>query len=250
MILVVASRVDEVAEKLVSVLPGDAAMLTSVELSQSGWAVRRGDVLASSFVARGQTFESARVSGVVGLLPCIFEQELVDIVPEDRAYVAQEMTAFLIYWLSSLDCPRLNPPTAGCLSGPLWGPERWVVEAARAGLDVQPVHRCTRGAGRARPPRRQSEVASAGPAASGTTDSPNEFVTVTVVGDACLGHDDAALRRQSRALASATRIPLLDVRWVESDTGFMFCGAEPFPDLSQPGMAAAVRDFFERADRR
>lgn len=258
MILVVASRVDDVAERLLSALPDDAALLTSVDLSQPAWSVRPREA-SSSFVAGGQKLESARVRGVVGMLPSIFEQELVDIAPDDRAYVAAEMTAFLVYWLSTLDCPKLNRPTAGCLSGPNWRPERWVVEAAGAGLKVEPLRRGTRtpdvpGSQVTRGSVASSQAAGRRAASIAETadgiDSTRRFAKVTVVGDVCLGAADAPLQHQARALASATGFGLLEVEFVDSGDGFRFRGAEPFPEMSQPGMGEAVRAFFEGAGRR
>ena len=159
------------------------------------------------------------------LLPCIFAKELVDIHLEDRAYVAAEMTAFLIDWLSSLDCPKLNPPTAGCFSGPMWRPEHWVVKAAAAGLPVEPLRRSTR-------------------PASGDDGTDPAHVTVTVVGRQCLGHPDEILHRHARALAGAADVGLLGVDFVRFGDSFRFCGADPFPDPSQAGVFEAIADYF------
>ncbi len=58
-----------------------------------------------------------------------------------EAYVSAEMTAFLLSWLSGLDCPILNRPTPNCLSGPGWRQEQWIHLAARLGIPVDPVQR-------------------------------------------------------------------------------------------------------------
>ncbi len=250
MLLVVASRVDEVARRLASEFPGEAALLTSVDLSQPGWALRPGTAADSTFVAGGCKHESGVVTGVVCLLPCIFERELVDIHRDDRSYVAAEMTAFLIYWLSSLDCPKLNPPTAGCLSGPIWRPEHWVVTAAAAGLPVEPLRRSTwdeeDGGGRT---GSGAEGSASGGVAGSDKEPDLERATVTVVGRQCLGHADDELQRQAQTLASAAEVGLLDVDFVRAGGGFRFCGADPFPDLSQAGAFEAVAEFFDAAGR-
>ena len=69
-------------------------------------------------------------------VPAVFEDELTDIMFSDRSYVAAEMTAFLLFWLSRLRCPVLNEPTATCLAGRYWRREQWIDQAARAGIAV------------------------------------------------------------------------------------------------------------------
>lgn len=228
MILIVASCVDEVAQRLLAELPQDSAqLLTPRDLSLPGWEVNSGSPVDSIYIASGRKLESRAISGVVCLLPRIFESELVHIEPVDRAYVASEMTAFLIFWLSSLPCPKLNPPTPGCMSGPYWPAERWLIEAASAGLPVKPLGRSTR-------------------CNSGPCQVPEECTTVTVAGQCCLGDDDPELGRHARSLASAVNVDLLEVSFVRDNASFWFSGADPFPELSQPGTTDAIWNFFTR----
>ena len=228
MILIVASRVDEVAQRLLAELPQNSAqLLTPHDLSLPGWRVSGRTAADSTCMAGGGKLESRAISGLVCLLPCIFERELVQIEPEDRAYVATEMTAFLIFWLSTLTCPKLNPPTPGCMSGPYWQTERWLFEAASVGLPIKKMGRSTHG------------ILS-------QCQSPEDCTTVTVVGRQCLGDIDPDLRRQARALASAVNVDLLEVSFTRDNAIFCISGANPFPELSQPGTAEAIWDFFGR----
>jgi hypothetical protein len=230
-ILVVASRVDDVAQRLVAELPENSAeLLTCLDLSLPGWRVGAEAASDSICIAGGRKLEPRTISGVVCLLPYIFEQELVHIEPEDRAYVASEMTAFLLFWLDTLTCPKLNAPTAACLSGPHWAPERWRMAAASAGLAVKPIRRSTRLTARSDP-------------------SPERRITVIVVGGHSLGQDDQELRRQARSLASAVGVDLLSVHFAEHKGTPHFLGADVFPDLSQPGAAEAIWDFFSGGRR-
>jgi hypothetical protein len=41
------------------------------------------------------------------------------------------MKAFLLSWLSQLNCLVFNRPTPLCLSGPSWRPEQWTYAAAQ-----------------------------------------------------------------------------------------------------------------------
>ncbi|MCZ6662326.1 MAG: hypothetical protein O6951_05310 [Actinobacteria bacterium] len=228
MILIVASRVDNVAQRLSTELPqGSARLLTPRDLSVPGWRVSAASPLSSTCIAGGEELEAKAITGVVCLLPCVFQQELVHIEPEDRAYVAAEMTALLVFWLSSLKCPKLNPPTAGCLSGPRWPLERWLAEAAATGLPVKPIRRSTR------------------PVPN--PDQPVEgCITVTVAGRHFLGHDDPKLRRDARSLASAVGVDLLSVHFAKGVAGYYFVGADTFPDLSQARATDAIWDFFNQ----
>ena len=86
----------------------------------------------------GRSVVTVEITGVLTRLTHIWEQELVQIVAEDRRYVVAEMSAFLMSWLSALDCPVLNRPVPGCLSGPSWRPEQWAAAATRADMRVAP----------------------------------------------------------------------------------------------------------------
>src|SRR5215208_2683196 len=100
MILVVASRVDPVAHRLIRELPkGSAVLLSCLDLSSPGWRVSSTEADSSVCVADGLLLEEREIDGVLTLLPCVFEQELVHIRPLERRYVAAEMTAFLTFWL-------------------------------------------------------------------------------------------------------------------------------------------------------
>ena len=148
MLVVVASRYDEIARSLVDCWAKQGAkLLTCDDLSVVGWrhSLRGvgGDsspLLDSTAVVDGQVVGVEEISGVLIRLPYVFEQELLHIVPDDRAYVAAEMQAFLISWLSRLKCPVLNRPTPSYLLGANWRPQQWVYAAAQVGIPVRPVH--------------------------------------------------------------------------------------------------------------
>jgi hypothetical protein len=226
MILVVASRVDPVARKLVRELPeGSTVLLTCLDLSSPGWHVSSNEADSSVCVASGQLLDESEIDGVLTLLPCVFDQELVHIHSRERGYVAAEMTAFLKFWLSGLRCPKLNAPSAGCLSGPGWRPERWVVAAAEAGLPVKPVRRGTR---------------SSGPQGG----AHRSRVAVTVMGEYYLGDGRPELRRRARSLASAAGLELLRVEFEEEGDDYLFFAASAFPDLAEAGAADAIWSYF------
>jgi hypothetical protein len=224
LILIVASQVDDAARRLLADFPpGESALLTCRDLSSPGWHVSSMDARAQAVVAGGACFAASRITGVLTVLPCVFERELVHIEEEDREYVASEMTAFLLYWLSGLRCPLLNRPTAGCLSGPNWRVEQWARLAAQLGIPAVPHSRATAGL----------------PTAGAET----ERTQVTVVGQQFCGAPDETLRYRTRALAQAAGVDMLTAAFL-CDSG-LFAGTEPLADLDSLEVRRAIVRFFE-----
>ena len=178
---------------------------------------------SSTVVIGGRSIAADGISGVLTRLPHVPERELVRISREDRRYVAAEMTAFLRSWLSTLRCPVLNRPVSTSLSGPGWCQEQWIHTAARLGIPVRPMRR---------------SIAFPADAAEAVPDPPD--VTVTVVGERCLGPVNGVLAAQARSLARAAGVDLLSVRFGK---GQELLGADPWPDVSSPEVADAILEY-------
>jgi len=134
-IIILASSADAVAIDLPARLArSDIAVVTPTDLSQPGWSYRPGR-RESAIVVGGEMLQCHDIAAVVTRLPWVSDVELPHIVASDRSYVAAEMGAFLLAWLSEIDCPVANRPRPNCLCGPFWRHERWVLEAARIGLE-------------------------------------------------------------------------------------------------------------------
>lgn len=231
MILVIASRHDLVARALVGRWAAHGArLLTSADLSAAGWRHHSDAAGTSTLLVGGRVIPAREVSGVLTRLPCVFERELVRIAPVHRAYVAAEMTAFLTFWLSDLPCPVLNRPTPGCLAGPNWRREQWVHAAARAGIPVRSVRRCV------------------GVSAGLSPEAPYPHpITVTVVGDRCVGRVTRRLAAQARHLADTARLDLLAVRFSGPGPGAHFVDADPWPDIAaDPAVTDAVIEYLQK----
>lgn len=232
MLVVVASRQDEAARALVTRWRiHDARLLTCEDLSRPGWRFDPGASHLSTAVVGGRRIRCREIGGVLIRLACVGEWDLEHIAAVDRAYVASEMTAFLLAWLSGLACPVVNRPTPLCLSGPNWRPEQWTHAAASLGIQVRPVDR--------RVARRSADV-SPGDAASCPT-------TVTVVGSRCLGTQDEVLRVQARRLAEAAGVSLVGLRFGGRDGEYTFLGADLWPDPTTDEVAGAVLAHFQGA---
>jgi hypothetical protein len=233
MVVVVATEWDQAARAFASRWAArDVHVLTPPDLSVAGWCQRVGVPGHAMAVVAGVVVPQEEITGVLVRLPAIVEEGLPAIASADRSYVAAEMNAFMLFWLSSLSCPVLNQPTPAYLPGPFWRRESWVHRAAAAGIPVQPVHR----------------RAALQPATGGATVP--FAATVTVVGERSFGDADAVLHRHARRLARSTEVELLAVQFTGRDRRARLVNADLFPDLSDDRIAEAVLEHFDRASER
>jgi hypothetical protein len=229
-IIIVANRWDETSHAVASRWsPHDVGVLTAQDLSTAGWNQCLPTMGDPAGVIERKRVSHREISAVLTRLPCIFAAELTDIVPEDRSYVAAEMTSFLLFWLSRLTCPMLNRPTPICLCGPYWRREKWLHVAAQAGIPVQPV----------------SRVASmkAGLTERGVLPA---TTTLTVVGSRVFGDSELCLHQQALRLARLAGVDLVSVDFSSRERGAYFVGANVSPDLSDHRIADAVLEFLQR----
>jgi hypothetical protein len=217
MLVIVADAEDPDAAELVELWRHhDAQLLSIADLSVAGWCHRVASPGAGTAVVAGRVTPVGQITGVLTLLPCVFAERLLHIVPEDRAYVAAEMTAFLASWLSDLTCPVLNPPTPGWLTGPNWRPAQWIHAAASLGVPVHPARYGTAG------------------------DTASAKASVTVVADQCFGDVDGLLATSARRLASLAGVEMLTVHFDGSSADARMVGAEIRPDLRLLAISEAV----------
>lgn len=222
MIVILASQHDATARDLAARWAAhDAELLTPRGLSTAGWRHRLGSPEDSTAVLGGRRVPVREVEGVLSRIWCVGTAELTHIVPADREYVSMEMTAFLLSWLTTLECPVLNRPSPSCLAGPNWRAEEWTHRAARLGIPVRPKVR--RSAMGAEPPREEFAM-----------------TTVTVVGDWALGAADNALKAHARRLAEHAGTGLLDVYFDGAGADAAFAGVNLWPDISRAEVADAM----------
>lgn len=232
MFVVIAGQHDEIARAFAA---HDGAhelgVMTSLDLACAGWRHNLGAAHAGTAVVAGRCVPVSEIEGVVTRLPYVWESELAHIAAPERAYVAGELSAFLLAWLTALRCPVLNRPAPASLTGPGWRLPQWLQLAARTGLNVRPYaqHCPTPGDEPA-----AQDAAGDGAARGGTT------TTLTVVGEQCFGAGAAELKTQARALARAADVALLAVYFDGAGADAAFLGVNTCPDVSAPEVAAAV----------
>jgi hypothetical protein len=232
-LVVIGSRFDAEAQALVARWGSlGAALLDCEDLSKAGWQLSLNDGRASTAVVGGAVLPTRSIRGVVVRRPQVFVEELGHVAPEDRAYVAAEMNAFLLCWLARLPCPVLNRPTPACLSGPNWSRQQWVHEAARAGVRVRAI------------------CSSSDLSAQESHPTTGETIAVTVIGGRCLGAPREDVAALARRIAVAAGVVLLGVRFELGEGSPIFLDANLFPSLTDPTVADTVLDALSQADVR
>jgi hypothetical protein len=226
-IVVVASSLNRTAPAAVRRWGTDrAAILTCEDLSRPGWRGYETHHRREMAVIGARTVPVEDISGVITCLPSVSEFELLHIASADRAYVASEMNAFLLAWLTTLECPVVNRPSPVCLTGPFWRREQWVSLAHRIGLPVVPVRR---------------QVAHGVPPDHRLPPG----IEVTVIGGRILGHAHPEVLTGVHALAEAAGVDVLTVRLTDSGPGAAFISADPTPDLASPETADQIVEYVE-----
>jgi hypothetical protein len=224
MILVFSNRKDLLAQRFVEAWRGyGARMWLPAELSQPGWSHRLDDPGPEMACIGGERVPLTRIRGVITRLPSVSADDLPHIAPQDREYVAVEMTAFLCSWLTQAPFPVLNRPSAMSLMGPSYNPERWMALAASVGARLPWARRSY--------PRPHDLV---------SWDKP----TVAVLGDRCFGAVDETLKEQARRIAAAAGAELVSVQFSDPGPDATFLGAHLWPDLSEPALQAALAERF------
>jgi hypothetical protein len=225
LLVIVSNQSDHAARELAArwaAAGQDVRLLTPHDLSLCGWRHYLGGSGPARAVVEGCNVETAEIAGVLTRMPSVFEQELTEIVPEDRSYVAAEMTAFLLSWLSGLSCPVINHPTAACLAGPYWRQERWTRAAHDLGIPVHPLRRSIR------------------LAASQIKIPAVRRVSLVVVGEHVYGTGSPELACQARRLAQGADCDLMAVEFEWYGQTARFIGAHPWPELATPELAGAA----------
>ena len=225
MIVVAGSRFDAAARELVEQWPGgEAQLLTADDLTTAGWRWTNEAPSEGTAVVSGRRVRVQSIRGVLTRRPAVLPQELVTIAEADRCYVAAEITAFLMAWLSSLSCPVLNRPQGGCLSGPNWRIDQWLRTASSIGIPVRPIVR-----------------AVPAPAPGPVREAPSHRLDrVVVVGSEVFGDISAARADEARRLAFAAGVELLEAQFHGPELTAATC----WPDLRAPRTFQAVVGYF------
>jgi hypothetical protein len=228
LLVILASIYDKSVEHLVELWDSqDVCVLTCKEISMAGWRHYLTDSTISTSVINGKKISNEQIDGVLTRLPYVTEAELPHIVSHDRSYVAAEMMAVLVSWLSCLKCPVLNKPTPLCLLGPNWSQEQWVYTAAKIGIPVRSI--C-----------RQSYQSNTIHRAVDDI----QRVTVHVIGDRCYGAVNDEMAEQSFCLTRGAGVDMLSVHFAACEKGFLFIAANLWFPVDTEDISNAIHDYF------
>ncbi len=149
MIVVVGSRHDGVAAALVGAWPG-AELCSAEDIAQPGWIWRTDATVPSRWVIGNRPVADDEVTGVFVRRSCFYPEEFTSTHADDRAYLAAEAHAFLVFVLGATRATVASPVTDGALGDEAVRPERWIPAALESGFAVSPLRLTSR---RARPRR-------------------------------------------------------------------------------------------------
>jgi hypothetical protein len=236
-LLILASPGDVEAYALAAGWERDqAAVVTWADLSCPGWRYSSQSAHAAACSVGGKVVPVADIDAILTRAATVDPLDLADIAAPDRDYVAGEMHAFLVAWLTALGGRVVNRPTPRSLLGPYWPPEDWIHLAATLGIPVHPTHR------RVGP---LTASARATPSDDGAGDDrgergidlagellvPGNWLALTVVGERVSGDGDGCLKEHAVALARAAGVDLLSVLFDGDDASARLVGADPRPVL-------------------
>lgn len=140
MIIVLANEYDNGAKQLVEYFNATIGtkLLTPRSLASNGWYSEFNfENSQNTFMIDNQEYNLDKIDCILTLTQFVTKDELLFIQEEDRVYIAQEMTAFLLGWLYKLNNIVINKPTAASLLGISWRQSRWLLEISKFDIKVK-----------------------------------------------------------------------------------------------------------------
>jgi hypothetical protein len=257
MFLILAQYDDQLARRVYELLcqkhgPKSTRLLSGDDLAiGTRWTLHQEGTLVRTEMhwADGQ-LSSDSIKAVFNRLRFVTVPQFVEAGTVDREYAVLEMHAFLLSWLSSLNCVVVNRPNPRSLSGELRGTAELLLLAGRAGL-VSRGMRFTSSARRFPLPDYEplvpidgagllSDTALTPTAKSILGSSPVHFLEpigserrrVLVLGDETYGDEmPAGVRNHCMKLARQFGTALVAFTFAKKTTGgdWVFCNADFFP---------------------
>jgi hypothetical protein len=230
-IIVLASHNNQPVQNLVKSWGEKACLLTPQHLSQKGWYFNSNNCQAGEWVMNEQIFPNAEIDAVLTYIPRVFTFDLPQIVESDRPYVAQEMTAFLLAWLTQLSCPVVNQPTPSCLMGKNWRWHHWLYLATKLGIGIKQTAIDTQ------IPQKWSDYRAS---------ALETALKITVIGDYLIGSNNDILLNQARQIAQTANTEILTVYFTSDKNDAQFLGADLGIDLENELVINHLDQFFQQ----
>jgi hypothetical protein len=137
-LIVLGSRYDPAAGRMVELLPG-AALCAAEDLTRRGWAWHCGGIGHNRWVVGGVAVDDDDVTGVLVRRSGVFAEELVGTHHDDREYLAAEATAFLAFVLTQTKACVINPVRDGAIGEEAVRLEHWLPIVEDLGITAAPL---------------------------------------------------------------------------------------------------------------
>jgi len=234
LILVFSHIASEAASELVTQFPAETAFLiTASAFHQTVRAeISVNDFLSTCLRINGQKINVKEITGVVTTIPFFLRQEFYYIDPADRDYVCSEMNSLFIYFLSTLSCRKINPPSLRSLTG-LGLHKIEVLKTARyLGIPAWPA-----------------TLKNGSPTRTNPS-SDTEFVRCTLIGNEFTTEEQPAMgRRYMKQLSTYYSMPYLSGIFVtENQKDYFFSDLVSVPDITPPENQKAIVKYFLNPD--
>jgi hypothetical protein len=139
-ILVLAEARDEHNAALAgSFGPARAAVVTPLDLAAEPSALHHPRFHDSWITAQDAHVPVGEIEAVITLIAAINPSSLACYDESEREYQAAELHAWLTFFLASLRCRVINPPSPLSLSGPVLAPFGWRRLAEQCGIPLAPM---------------------------------------------------------------------------------------------------------------
>ena len=110
-----------------------AALCSAEDLTRPGWVWRSPPSGGARWVVDGRLIADDDVTGVFVRRSTVYPEELLSTHADDRAYLAAEAHAFLVFVLATTRALVANPVGDGSLGEESVRAERWIAAADESG---------------------------------------------------------------------------------------------------------------------
>jgi len=211
---------------------GAASLVTASTLPTNFKAAVSVENFSSSpLVVGGIGLTAVGITGIVSTITHFLPQEFYFIEPGDREYVCSEAGAFFVYFLSALQCKKLNPPSSKSLCGPGMHRLEWMKTAHALGIPVWRGHI-----------RNGVPVTEESPAGL-------QAFRSTIVGGATVEDRlPSRVREYAAGLSRALRMPYLGLGFVSSgEDDYVRSDLTFVPDLAVTANRAAIVAYMKES---
>jgi hypothetical protein len=233
LILVISNIANDAAPALVDMFPpGAAFLITASTFHQTvKAAVSVNNFSRSLFTVNNKNITADDIKGIITTVPCFLPQEFYYIEPADRGYICAEMNAFFIYFLSQLDCKKLNPSSRSTLTGLSMHKIELIKILSALKIPLWKVH------------------FKNGVYIEQENGVSYKFFKATIVGNTIIPHTlPEKIIQYMKAISDHFMLPYIRAHFISPDEkGFFLLDMLTVPDLGDDGIRHAITSYFKPA---